>query len=243
MEEFGFPPRISHVKEAISLLKGGVGGYTGKIGRNYLSRFLDRHPELVAKLSSSFDKRRIKASNPETIRSHFSRIQQARMKENILESNMYHMDEKGFRQGISDRAKVICVRRDRDLQLERETNRKWREAQRFAAPIDRRELQAQASSGKVLDAATLKFLYEERERIDAKKATRHKKAGIVTKPGKGKQVQLDISDQGSSGGDTSTVLDTSDSGAELENWEDDLTMDLGDASMKSVITMATPNLR
>ena len=35
MEEFGFPPRISHVKEAISLFKGGVGGYTDKIGRNY----------------------------------------------------------------------------------------------------------------------------------------------------------------------------------------------------------------
>lgn len=115
MEEFGFPPRISHVKEAISLLKGGSGGYNDKIGRNYLTRFLDRHPELVAKLSSSFDKRQIKASDPGTIRTHFTRIQQARTKYNIVDSNMYNMDEKGFRQGISDKAKVMCLRRERGM--------------------------------------------------------------------------------------------------------------------------------
>ena len=44
MEEFGFPPRISHVKKATSLLKGGI----DKIGRKYVTRFLDRHPELLA---------------------------------------------------------------------------------------------------------------------------------------------------------------------------------------------------
>ena len=42
---------------------------------------------------------------------------------------------------------------DRDLQLERETNQKWRETQKLSAPVDRRELQAQGTSGKVLDAA------------------------------------------------------------------------------------------
>ena len=115
MEEFGFPPRVSHVKEAINLLKGGTGEYTDKIGRNYLTWFLDRHLQLVAKLSSTFYKRRIKASQPDTIRKHFSRIQQARLKYNITNSNLYNMDEKGFRQGISDKAKVICVRRERGM--------------------------------------------------------------------------------------------------------------------------------
>lgn len=45
----GFLPHNSHVKEAISLLKGGI----DTIGRNYVTRFLNQHPELVAKLSSS----------------------------------------------------------------------------------------------------------------------------------------------------------------------------------------------
>ena len=109
------PPRVSHVKEAIILLKGGTKGYNEEIGRNYLTRFLDWHPDLVAKLSSSFDKQRMKASASETIRTHFSRVQQTQMKYNITNANMYNMDEKGFRQGISDKAKVICVRREHGM--------------------------------------------------------------------------------------------------------------------------------
>ena len=103
-------------------------------------------------------------------------------------------------------------------------------------------MQAQAISGKVLDAATIKYLYEERKRIDAKKASKRiKDAGgqIARKNVKGKQVQLDIScDE-----DTHySEIDISDSGAELKNWEDDLDMDTSGSSIRSVITMATPNL-
>ena len=67
---------MTHVKEAIVLLKHpelgleeeAIEGYFEKtLGRNYLTRFLDRHPELVSKLSSNFDKRRLKQSNPEVI--------------------------------------------------------------------------------------------------------------------------------------------------------------------------------
>ena len=69
LEELGFPPRVRHAKEAILLLKHPelgmeeevVEGYfEKKIGKNYLTRFLNHHPELVLKLSSNFDKRRIK---------------------------------------------------------------------------------------------------------------------------------------------------------------------------------------
>ena len=37
MKEFGFPPRVSHVKEAILLEKGGTGGHNDEIGHNYLT--------------------------------------------------------------------------------------------------------------------------------------------------------------------------------------------------------------
>jgi len=35
------------------------------IGKNWITRFLDRHPELVVKFSSVFDKKGNKASDPE----------------------------------------------------------------------------------------------------------------------------------------------------------------------------------
>jgi len=84
LEEFGFPPRVSHVKEAIVLLKHPELGleeevieryFEGRIGKNYLTHFLNRHPELVSKLSSNFDKRCIRQSNPEVIHCHFTKVQ------------------------------------------------------------------------------------------------------------------------------------------------------------------------
>jgi len=71
LEEWGFPPRIVHVKEAVVLLKGKEWDEKATVGRNWITRFLNRHPELVSKLSSQFDKKRINASDPNFIRSHF----------------------------------------------------------------------------------------------------------------------------------------------------------------------------
>jgi len=67
LEEWGFHPRISHVKKGIALLKGTKWDEQSTVGKNWITRFLDRHPFLVSKLSSQFDKKRIKASNPEVI--------------------------------------------------------------------------------------------------------------------------------------------------------------------------------
>jgi len=115
---------VSHVKEAIVLSKDSElglegeaieGYFEGAIGKNYLTRFLNRHPDLVSKLSSNSDKRRIKQSNPGVIRRHFARVQQLRKKYSITERNTYNMDEKGFRQGASNQATVICLRRERGI--------------------------------------------------------------------------------------------------------------------------------
>jgi len=46
-------------------------------------------------------------SDPAIIADHFNKIRVLREKYSILPGNTYNFDEKGFRQGISDRAKVI----------------------------------------------------------------------------------------------------------------------------------------
>jgi len=96
LEEWGFPPRIAHVKEAVTLLKGKEWNEKSTVGRNWITRFLNRHPELVSKLSSQFDKKRINASDPNFIRSHFTKLQQLRCLYNILDKHTYNMDERGF---------------------------------------------------------------------------------------------------------------------------------------------------
>ena len=93
------------MKEAIVLLKHpelgleeeAIEGYfEGAIRRNYLTRFPNRHLELVSRPSSNFDNRRIKQSDPGVIQRHFARVQQVRKKYSITERNTYNMDEKGF---------------------------------------------------------------------------------------------------------------------------------------------------
>ena len=127
LKEWGFPPRIEHVKEAVIILKNDA--YTKQHldeelqhdpafktvtpGRNWIGKFLNRHPELVSKFSAQFDKKRLKANDPTLIEDHFRKIRLIRKKFHITDARMYNMDEKGFRQGISDRAKVICRRRAR----------------------------------------------------------------------------------------------------------------------------------
>ena len=68
LEEWGFPPWIEHVKEAV-ILPEAYWPENETIGKNWITRFLNRHPELVSKYSSQFDKKRMKANDPDLIQS------------------------------------------------------------------------------------------------------------------------------------------------------------------------------
>ena len=115
LEEWGFPPRIAHVKAAVALLKEKGWDEESTVGRNWITWYLNRHGALVSKLSSQFDKKRIKASDPNLIRSHFNKLQHLRRLYNILDKYTYNMDEKGFRYGISHQANFICLYRGRGM--------------------------------------------------------------------------------------------------------------------------------
>ena len=78
------------------------------IGENWTSRYLTRHPELVTKFSSQFDKKRIQANDPVTVQDHFKKLEQLMSQYKIAKANIYNMDEKGFLMGFASRSKVIC---------------------------------------------------------------------------------------------------------------------------------------
>jgi len=59
----------------LDLEEEAIEAYFGKgLGKHYLTHFLDRHSELVSKLSSNFDKRRIKQSNIGVIEHHCNKV-------------------------------------------------------------------------------------------------------------------------------------------------------------------------
>jgi len=61
------------------------------------------------------DKKRLKMSDPTIITDYFNKIRVLQEKYSILPGNTYNVDEKGFRQGISDCAKVIVRWRERGI--------------------------------------------------------------------------------------------------------------------------------
>jgi len=71
------------------------------------TRFLDCHPELVAKTNQ--------ASDPQVLIDHFRKLPGLIRKFNIPEDIWFKMDEKAIMMGKSDRCKIICGRRGRGM--------------------------------------------------------------------------------------------------------------------------------
>ena len=63
LELAAFPPWIEHVREAVMILRDEPDDLDAVIGKNWIIRFFDRRPEPVAKPTSAFDKKRVKASD------------------------------------------------------------------------------------------------------------------------------------------------------------------------------------
>ena len=51
LESWGFPLKIDHGKEAAKLLSGS------EVGKNWITSFLNRHPQLATKFTTQIDKK------------------------------------------------------------------------------------------------------------------------------------------------------------------------------------------
>ena len=77
--------------------------------------FRDSWIELVAKFSSTFIKKHIKASDLKILIDPFRELNGVIRTCDILEDMWFNMHEKGYMMGMSDRCKVICGRRGRGM--------------------------------------------------------------------------------------------------------------------------------
>src|SRR5690606_8736853 len=90
LESFGFPPRLAHVREVATILKGSP------VGENWITRFLNRHPDLSSKFITNIDSKRVAQSVPEVIKHHFNLLKKVIAGSNIQPEHTWNMDEKGF---------------------------------------------------------------------------------------------------------------------------------------------------
>ena len=76
MDDYGWPPKLDYVKQiAIGFIKShGIQREEPKLGKNWITQFLDRHPSLSSKFATQLDKQRFYTSNPVVIHDFFNKV-------------------------------------------------------------------------------------------------------------------------------------------------------------------------
>lgn len=124
LQTWGWPPRISQLRDMASELLRGKGDTT-KLGTNWISAYLDRHLGLKSKYSRTLDQDRYLAEDPETIQDWFQLYWSIKAKYGILDEDTYDMDEKGFMMGVAGSAKVVFSKYEKQTFTKQCGNRKW----------------------------------------------------------------------------------------------------------------------
>lgn len=72
VDDWGWAPKVDYVKQIVLGFKRSHGPEVQnlKLGKNWITRFLNRHPQLASKFATRLDKQRVYASNP-IILGHF----------------------------------------------------------------------------------------------------------------------------------------------------------------------------
>ena len=80
LDDWGFPPRMDMLREMANVLGRQRAEKEGDpklavLGKNWITRFLDPHPQLAGKFSTQIDRQRVFANNPITLRNYYNKLQ------------------------------------------------------------------------------------------------------------------------------------------------------------------------
>ena len=118
----GYPPKPAIVTDSANALLQLRNG--GLVGKNWVSRFVQRTEEVRIITSRRYDFHRARTEDPEVIQDHFQRLQQLIIEYGVLPEDIYNMDEIGFLKGDTGRTKVVTSS-DGPRWLVSPGNREW----------------------------------------------------------------------------------------------------------------------
>src|SRR5271169_1719924 len=96
-----------------------------KISKEWVPRFIQRHPELAGVRLRSIDTARIKAASSEQLQSWFDKLEKVLAEFNIKPENIYNMDESGFAIGEKEAGRVIINSRIRQKFQAKPGRQEW----------------------------------------------------------------------------------------------------------------------
>ncbi|KAI0996722.1 hypothetical protein K3495_g11460 [Podosphaera aphanis] len=77
------------------------------VGKNWVYRFLLRHPQIKGMTGKPLDKARVEAATPELIDSFYTLFESVKRDFHILPENIWNMDEHGLGLGICTKQRII----------------------------------------------------------------------------------------------------------------------------------------
>lgn len=105
MDERGASPRPTTVQEMANILLTVRG--SDQVGKNWVSNFIRRTPELKSRFSRRYNYQRAKQEDPKVIQEWFKLVERVITTYGILSEDIYNFDETGFAMGLTATAKVI----------------------------------------------------------------------------------------------------------------------------------------
>ena len=106
LEDTGHAVGHAQVKEmAVQIMR--FSGKSHTIGKNWATRFLQRHPEIHTKIGKKIDALRLNGTTPEILREWFSLLQDVLTKYKIKPENRWNMDETGIALGVYQNQTVL----------------------------------------------------------------------------------------------------------------------------------------
>ena len=124
LEAQGHPVRYSQLREQV-LIVLQVSSGPEKIGRNWVSRFVQRHPDIKSKIGKKMDYLRLKYTTVEALSAQFDLFLSVRQKYKVKTENIWNMDETGVALGVCDNYRVIGTITIEDLYKKSPENREW----------------------------------------------------------------------------------------------------------------------
>lgn len=109
LDDIGIPPRLPYLEEmARQVVQSVEGDHGTAIGEHWISRFLDRHPNISSRFTSQIPQEREAATQPMAMNSFFDWFSEVKSRYCIGPDDTWNADEKGFAIGVAKQVKVLC---------------------------------------------------------------------------------------------------------------------------------------
>ena len=109
MDIHGAPPRQSQVREmAYMILKAESPTTPRPIGKNWVTEFTKRRPEIKSRFARKYSHQRVLYENLKVIYSWFEQLQKVKNQWGIQDEDIYNFDETGFAMGLIATTKVVA---------------------------------------------------------------------------------------------------------------------------------------